>query len=317
MAAFRILPSGKWNALIRKKGHPTTSKTFRTKAAAADWARDRESAMDRGEVAGREAHHMTVADLLDWHKEQSRHKKGFKKECSRYKILKEHLGSITLAALTVEDVVAFARKRKVGSDTIRRDLSTLSAAIEETRTIQRTRLPENVAASGLKVMTSNRTLKKPVRRDRRTRPGEVGAILGQLSMPMARIVAFALETAMRRSEIAKVKESDIRGNMLLITDDKVGNTVEIPLSSAALEILAMGPLWEMKPDSITQAFKRACKRAGISGLRPHDLRHEAISRLFDKGLAIEEVAQISRHGDWRSLKIYTHPSKARIAAKLG
>jgi len=43
------------------------------------------------------------------------------------------------------------------------------------------------------------------------------------------------------------------------------------------------------------------KRAGITDLHFHDLRHEAISRLFEKGLSIPEVALISGHRDYRML----------------
>ena len=46
---------------------------------------------------------------------------------------------------------------------------------------------------------------------------------------------------------------------------------------------------------------RACKKTNIKGLRFHDLRHEATSRLFEKGLSIMEVASITGHKDIRML----------------
>jgi len=51
-------------------------------------------------------------------------------------------------------------------------------------------------------------------------------------------------------------------------------------------------------------------------LRLHDLRYEAISRLFEKGLRMEEVAAISGHQDWRSLKRYTHSDPEKLAQRL-
>ena len=57
-------------------------------------------------------------------------------------------------------------------------------------------------------------------------------------------------------------------------------------------------------------------RAGVSGLRFHDLRHEAVSRFFEKGLNMPEVAAISGHRDPRMLMRYTHPKAEAIAAKL-
>jgi integrase len=60
------------------------------------------------------------------------------------------------------------------------------------------------------------------------------------------------------------------------------------------------------PKSIGAAFARACKVLDIKNLTFHDLRHEATSRLFERGYAIQEVAQFSLHESWQTLKRYTH-----------
>jgi integrase len=64
------------------------------------------------------------------------------------------------------------------------------------------------------------------------------------------------------------------------------------------------------------AWKRLVKRAGLVDLRSHYLRHEAVSRFFEKGLSVPEVALISGHRDPRMLFRYTHPNAETIAAKL-
>jgi integrase len=58
------------------------------------------------------------------------------------------------------------------------------------------------------------------------------------------------------------------------------------------------------------------RRAGVTGLRFHDRRHEAVSRFFEKGLSMPEVASISGHRDPRMLMRYTHPKAEDIAPKL-
>ena len=70
---------------------------------------------------------------------------------------------------------------------------------------------------------------------------------------------------------------------------------------------------------MSQAFERACEphRANISGLRFHDLRHEATSRLFEKGLNVMEVAAITGHKTLDMLKRYTHLRAEDLAKKLG
>jgi len=62
---------------------------------------------------------------------------------------------------------------------------------------------------------------------------------------------------------------------------------------------------------------RACRRAGIDNLRFHDLRHEATSRFFEKGLNVMEVAAITGHKDLRMLQRYTHLRAEDLAKKLG
>ena len=62
---------------------------------------------------------------------------------------------------------------------------------------------------------------------------------------------------------------------------------------------------------------RACKRADIEDLRLHDLRHEATSRLFEKGLNPMQVAAITGHKTLQMLKRYTHLRAEDLAKLLG
>ena len=64
------------------------------------------------------------------------------------------------------------------------------------------------------------------------------------------------------------------------------------------------------------AWDRLRERAGVTDLHFHDLRHEAISRFFEKGLNVPEVALISGHRDPRMLFRYTHPLREQIRLKI-
>jgi integrase len=59
-------------------------------------------------------------------------------------------------------------------------------------------------------------------------------------------------------------------------------------------------------DAISAAFTRACKFLRIEDLHFHDLRHDGVSRLFELGWNIPQVACVSGHRSWASLKRYTH-----------
>jgi integrase len=132
------------------------------------------------------------------------------------------------------------------------------------------------------------------------------------------LVEFALATAMRLGEIVSVEWEDIDHNQrtILIRDrkhprSKYGNSDLVPLLPEAWSILQAssrldGRIFPYNAHSVSRAFWEACKFLKIDNLRFHDLRHEAISRLFEKGLNIHQVAVISGHKDWKSLKRYTH-----------
>ena len=69
---------------------------------------------------------------------------------------------------------------------------------------------------------------------------------------------------------------------------------------------------------MSQAFERSCEhRANITEVRFPDLRHEATSRLFEKGLNVMQVAAITGHKTLDMLKRYTHLRAEDLAKKLG
>lgn len=65
------------------------------------------------------------------------------------------------------------------------------------------------------------------------------------------------------------------------------------------------------------AFRRVRAQCGLEGIRFHDLRHEAISRFFERGLNVMEVAAISGHKNLKMLQRYTHLDPSKLAVKLG
>jgi hypothetical protein len=58
------------------------------------------------------------------------------------------------------------------------------------------------------------------------------------------------------------------------------------------------------------------KRAEISDLHFHDLRHEGTSRLFEKGLSTAEVMSITGHSTTEMVERYSHYSAGLVLDKL-
>ena len=71
-----------------------------------------------------------------------------------------------------------------------------------------------------------------------------------------------------------------------------------------------------KPYDFTEAWEEARARAGMTDLRFHDLRHEAVSRLVEVGLGDQEVAAISGHKSMQMLRRYTHLRAEDLVARL-
>lgn len=136
---------------------------------------------------------------------------------------------------------------------------------------------------------------------------------------------------MRRGEILalRVRDVDLERGTATVRESKNGYSRTIPLSSAAVSLLAdaisrmdkgekemNGRLFPTTPVALRLAWDRLTKRAKVVDLNFHDLRHEAISRLFELGLTVPEVASVSGHRDMRMLFRYAHASHASIRAKL-
>lgn len=184
-----------------------------------------------------------------------------------------------------------------------------------------------------KAMATLKRLKlvgKKKHRERRLSDDELAQLkeawpLIRTKIPMPDLIEFAIELALRESEICALRWSDLQGpeaaKMVLVRDrkhnkEKVGNDWLIPLIGRSYELIklqraraqALGIesdlIFPYKPQTLGYLFRKMARQAGIADLRFHDLRHEGISRLFELAYSIPEVSLISGHRDWASLKIY-------------
>ena len=171
-----------------------------------------------------------------------------------------------------------------------------------------------------------------VPRDRVMDDDEEIRLLKHSSPMLAKMIIVAVETAMRLGEICNIRKRDINfhNQTLHIPQTKTDKPRTIPLSKRALNALteqlrASGnvipltdqPLFMMHRSKVFREFQKALKGAGITGLRFHDLRHTATTRLFEKGLGIMEVSSITGHSDFKMLKRYTHIKPESLVARLG
>lgn len=129
---------------------------------------------------------------------------------------------------------------------------------------------------------------------------------------------------MRLSEIMNLRWEDMNETKktILIRSRKhpfmkATNHQTVPLLGDAFTIV-MGQsredpfIFPYNPDSVSAAFERACDALKIDDLRFHDLRHEGVSRLFEKGYSAMEVMMVSGHRDVNSLKRYLQIAPERL-----
>lgn len=170
---------------------------------------------------------------------------------------------------------------------------------------------------------------KARKRERRASDNELArlkACSNNTKYPIGDVIEFGVLTGLRIGEICKLKWADFyqtkRGPMITVHDRKDphnqdGNDGEIPLLGNAAAIVQRQPkgdarIFPFDPNAFGNAYRAVRHRAGIKNLRVHDLRHEAITRLFEQGYSIEEVSDISGHKDWETLKHYRIGDSSRL-----
>ena len=155
--------------------------------------------------------------------------------------------------------------------------------------------------------------------------GEEEKLLKSALPKLRPLIVLALETAMRLGELIDLRWENInlarRTAHLPETKNNTARTV--PLSSIAVaEFRSLprhldGQIFAYSANAASIAFSDLVKKQEIENLRFHDLRHEATSRLFEKGLNPMEVASVTGHKTLQMLKRYTHLRAEDLAKKLG
>ena len=375
MATITQIPSGKWQAKVRRRGAPTLSRSFDLKADAEGWAREIEREHQRGNISAlrRDAQRVTVGEVMDrFMAGPVQQMRSCKSVTSRLKVAREKFGRLFLANVRGIDVANWR------DELLRDGLSTQSVVHFLHALSGVFRYAEQELSIDLPSGNPVRKIAKPKlppARDRRLRPGEYDALQADRPELLAFII-LAVETSMRRGEQVAMRWEHVNlvERTAYLPKTKNGESRTVALSSLAVAMLQSlprridGRVWPWKtPEGFSSAWKRhraqarkahilARLRAELTALgvdadaeiraliykkrapakrtvelfrqidasdpflvdlRFHDLRHEATSRLFEKGLGVTEVASMTGHKSLAMLMRYTHTDAARLAKKLG
>lgn len=305
-----------WMAQVQVGGRRRT-KRCTTKREAEDWMAAERRRLESDPLGMSDK---TVMDAIDrYAREVTPGKKSARWEGNTLARLKaDTIAGCRLVDLSPSDVAGWRdrRLRSVSGSTCNREFNVLSAVL---------------AIARKEWGWLDRSVTATVRRPQENRPRqripsdeEIERILEQLGADVATVSGrvglayrFALETALRVGEIAKLRPMDRRGRSVVVRDPKNGTDRVVPLSPAAITICdAVGCDFHLTSSQITSMFARARKMAMVDGTTFHDSRRAAATRLA-KRFSVLELSRITGHKDLRILsEVYYSPDAEELADKL-
>lgn len=310
------------------------AKTFDRKAAADAWLKRRETELAvPGALERAKTPNATLAAAIDRYIQTSLKEIGRTKAQVLRSIKDYDIASMDCAAIKSEDIVAFAQELsgERQPQTVGNYVSHLAAVFAVARPAWGYTLDQQAMKDAHVVLRRMGTTSKGKHRDRRPTLGELDKLMEHFvdrqkrspaSAPMHRIIPFAIFSTRRMEEITTIKWADLEPDhrRVLVRDmkhpgQKVGNNTWCELPDEAMDIAramtnTADEIFPYSTDAIGAAFTRACALLGIIDLHFHDLRHDGISRLFELGKTIPQVASVSGHRSWQSLQRYTHLRQA-------
>lgn len=277
---------------------------------------------------------ITLRDALTmYEKRVSVHKKGHAQEKYRIALYCRYpIADLPISSITSVDIASFRDQRlseinprtgnKLAAATVRLDLALLSDMFRIGK-IEWGICNDNPVAN----------IRKPKLapgRDRRLSAREERLIIRYCAKhnakPLLSIFNLALETAMRQGEILTLKweHINLQTRIAHLPETKNGSKRDVPLTMMARDILAAqgvklsGRVFtHYNSNGLKSSWRSMIKQLRIDDLHFHDLRHEAISRLVERGIFdLMEVAAISGHKSLSMLKRYTHLRAQRLVRKL-
>ena len=306
------------------------SETFERRPMAARWAKLKEEELSEpgglerlkaGKRSGK-----TLGDAIDKYVESSLKDIGKTKAQVLRAIKHDEIADMDCASVNSAALVAYAERLRVARapQTVMNYLSHLQAVFAVARPAWGLQLDPQAMRDALAVAKRLGMVAKSGKRDRRPTVEEMDRLMDYFakrhargrSLPMHKVIAFAMFSTRRMEEITRIRWADVQPGRVLVRDmkhpgEKVGNDQWVELPPEAEAVIEKMPkakpeVFPFSTDAITASFTRACKFLEIEDLHFHDLRHEGVSRLFEMGRTIPQAASVSGHRSWQSLQRYAH-----------
>lgn len=315
-----------YRVLIRKKDLPPISKTFPKKAIAQRWMIETEAKIASGQYKHDDAR---FGDLIRRYLIEIGRIKPFGR--SKRKLLEKlesTIGDVKLNQMSTQMLTNYAVERTAGPATVMQDMIYIGVVLQTAESLWGAQPHLDEYKKAMHALKKLGVISEAKERDRRVSDEEVDIILAhmQSTLPMYDLVWFSIYTAMRNGEVFRIRWDDLRndGRTVVIRERKHPThkrDQEVPLLPEAKAIIERQPkiddrIFPYKGRSVSHAWQKARNAAGLRDIRWHDLRHEGVSRLFERGLDMMTVAVFSGHRDINMLRRYTHLNAVQILDSL-
>ena len=307
------------------------AKTFTYSTAAVSWAKHREVELEKaGAEALRKRKPVPLAELIRWYIDTFQPISQWRRSKQTHlEYLERHpIGQANALTLTTAALIEHVRSRRAagtGPATVINDLIWIGVVLRAAKAIRELPVRPDIVREARGACRELRLISKPRKRSRRPTAEELTKLREYFKrrdrrarIPMGAVIEFAITSARREAEICRLEwlDNDSEGRTGIVRDAKhptarEGNHRRFRYTREAWAIVEAQPrndryIFPYDPKSIGAAITRACHVLGIRDLHFHDLRHEATSRLFERGYQIHEVAQFTLHDSWNELKRYAN-----------
>ena len=271
--------NNKWQSIVRVVGYPQRTQSFTMKSDAVAWSKQVELDIQRDLHNLKKIKYPTFKECLERYRDEiivSKRSKDMESRLVKY-ILTEGFVNFPINKIDSAMIASYRDRalKSLKSSSVNRRLAIISHLFTICRKEWDYKIPNPVL--------SIRRPTNPEPRDRHLTDKELERIMqGNRTRPhMKFIIELALETAMRRTEIANIKAEHVKGSLLKIPDAKTGSRT-IPLTPKAQMLLRDNLPIRMSSNAIHLAWVRMCKHYGIKDCHFHDTRHMAIHRFANK-----------------------------------
>ncbi len=265
---------------------------------------------------------ITLGDFIDKYTEYAKvNKRSWKRDVIMLKHFKSFFGNRLLSDIGAADVEAYKiyRCAAVKKSTVNRELTLLKRLF-------------NLASvwdlnPGKNPLSKVRFFREDNVRLRTLSLDEENRLISNAAPYLQDLIIFALHTGMRIGEIFGLcwDDLDLAKGIISVRAQKTGKTRQIPINDETERVLEYWRLGRRNeyvfynPDTgkpfrdLKAGFKLACKKAGITNVTWHTLRHTFASRLVNRGVDIVTVQELLGHSTVTMTMRYAHTN---IASKL-